>query len=86
MNLSWLRRALHRPPTIADCLRAASQAPCEPLRAPDREFRGVVNGPRLVERTKRSQELQTARWRDDFGWFEIDWQEFGADYDLEEPA
>ena len=84
MNLAWLRRLLHRPPTVADCLRAASAAPCEPLRAPDREFRGVVNGPRLVERTRRSQELQTARYRDDFGWEFNEWGEFSVE--TEEPA
>lgn len=30
-----LRRLLHRPPTVEDCLRAAGMAPCEPLRAPE---------------------------------------------------
>lgn len=44
MTFAWLRRILHRP-SIEDCLRAASKAPCEPLRAPD-----AISGPMLAIR------------------------------------
>ena len=69
---AWLRRVLRRPPTIADCIRAALAAPCEPLRAPDPSrgdpYSGVVTGPQLVTRTLQNRSAHHTRWADDDGW------------------
>lgn len=70
-----LRRLLHRPPTIADCLSAARRSHCEPLRAPD-PYKGVVGGPGLVERTRAAHAAHVARWADDDGWPDIEWGPF----------
>ena len=83
-----LRRLFHRPPTIADCLRAASSAPCEPLRAPD-PHKGVVGGPLLVERTRANRDAHLAPYRDDAGFPDIEWGRFSVEalgHDLPEDA
>lgn len=58
----WLRRVLRRPPTIADCLRAAREACCDPLPDP---YHGIVKGPELVDRTRWNHAQHEARWGDD---------------------
>lgn len=58
-------RFRRRVPTVAELIRRAREAPCDPLPAPDP--RGPVNGPGLVERTKAGQAAHEARYRDDDG-------------------
>ena len=82
---AWLRRVLRRPPTIADCIRAAMRAPCEPLRAPDPHsgdpYSGVVSGPELVERTLRNRAQHHALLADDGGFPDIEWGPYVNPYD-----
>lgn len=80
----WLRRLFRRPPTIADCIRAARTAPCEPLRAPDPTrgdpYAGVVTGPQLVDRTRWITAQHHARYRNDTG-FPVTFGPFVNPYD-----
>jgi hypothetical protein len=58
-------------------------APCEPLRAPDDPFRGVVTGPGLVERTRASRAAHVARWDESDGFPEVEWGTFVENHDIE---
>lgn len=82
---AWLRRVLRRPPTIADCIRAALAAPCEPLRAPDPTrgdpYAGVVTGPELVARTLQNRSAHHTRWVDDEEPFPVTFGPFVNPYD-----
>lgn len=53
---AWLRRHTHRPPTIRDCIDAATQAPCEPQRPPDPR---PDRGPTRMTHAQRRQLLAT---------------------------
>lgn len=74
--IGWLRS--RRRPSTSRWRRLAAAAPCEPLRAPEDPLAGVVNGPRLVERTTRNRAVHEARYRDDEGFPVVEWGPFTA--------
>ena len=82
----FLRRLFHRPPTIADCIRAALRAPCEPRNRGEADpYAGVVTGPELVARTKHTHAQHVAKYADDEGFPVTEWGPFVHPY-LEDGA
>lgn len=78
---AWLRRVLRRPPTIADCIRAALRAPCEPRNKSERDpYAGVVTGPDLAARTAANHQKHVDRYGDDAGFPVTVWGPFVNPY------